>query len=191
MLFRSVYLGARLLGEGDIAGAGTGEGGAVLAAISTGSGGQIFELKDGGARELFAFTTVGRTEVFFTGGYVFVSPAIGDASVYNMRGELIRTFAENAQLTETVMLGDTICAHYLVPSTARRYSLLLDKASLEPVALIGEFLGAAADGQLVLDNGTALESVPLLDTAQLIELAEERLAGKQLTSDEKQRYKAW
>ena len=186
-----VYFDSQLLGEGDIAGAGLGERGEVFASISTGSDGKIFSLKAGKFTELFAFKTAGRTEVFFTGGYVFISPAIGDASVYTMRGEHLRTFSENAQLTETVMLGDTICANYLVSATKQRYSLLLDNERLEPVALIHGFLGAAADGRLVLNNGTALESVELLDTAQLIELATQRLDGKELTAAEKQRYKAW
>jgi len=186
----NVYYDGNLLGEGDIVGAGLGEG-EVFVAISNGADGKVFALTSGKSRELFDFKTVGRTEVYFTGGCVFVSPAIGDASVYTQRGDFVRTLAENASLTETVMLGDTICANYLIPSSKQRYSLLLDKERLEPVALIHEFLGAAADGRLVLNNGEALESVELLDTAQLIALATERLNGKQLTSDEKQRYKAW
>ena len=186
-----VYLDGTDIGGGDIIGAGYALDGQLFLAISDGNIGSIFSLKAGAAKHCFTFDTLAQSEVFFAGGYVFLSPMIGDASAYALDGTFVRSFYEHGALAEIVMLGDTICANYYRTGTTERFSLLLAPDSLEPVAHLPGLLGETDDGRLVLDSGSTLESLPLLNTVQLMELGTERLNGKTLTPEERQMYKAW
>ena len=186
-----VYLHHEDLGAGDIIGAGYAPNGTLYFAISDGTTGAVFSLKGNTAKLCFAFETLGQAEAFFSGGYVFISPMIGDADAYALDGTFVRSFRENGALAEVVMLGDTICANYYLTATTQRFSLLLAPGSLEPVAHLPGFLGGTDDGRLVLDSGSALESLTLLTTTQLMEYGTEQLSGKTLTPEERQMYKAW
>jgi FOG: WD40 repeat len=187
-----VYLANANIGEGDIIGAGYAPDGTLYFAIATAEGnGTVLSLANDTATVCFTFETLGRSEAFFAGGYVFISPMIGDAGAYTLDGRFVRSFRENGALAEVVMLGDTICANYYLTATTQRFSLLLAPDSLEPVAQLPGFLGETDDGRLVLDSGSALETLSLLSTAQLMELGAERLGGKTLTPEERQMYKAW
>ena len=187
-----VYLGNADMLEGDIIGAGYAPNGTLYFAVATVEGkGTVLSLAKETAVVHFTFETLGKSEVFFAGGYAFISPMIGDASAYTLDGTLVRSFHEHGALAEVVMLGDTICANYYLTATTQRFSLLLAPDSLEPVAHLPGFLGETDDGRLVLDSGSALESLTLLGTSQLMELGAERLNGKTLTPEERQMYKAW
>ena len=187
-----VYLHHEDLGAGDIIGAGYAPDGTLYFAVATVEGkGTVLSLSKDTAIVRFTFETLGKTEVFFAGGYAFISPMIGDASAYTLDGTFVRSFHEHGALAEVVMLGDTICANYYLTATTQRFSLLLAPDSLEPVAQLSGFLGETDDGRLVLDSGSALESLTLLNTTQLMQLGAERLDGKTLTPEERQMYKAW
>jgi len=195
----NIYLNGTLLRtgtliiDGDIIGAGYAPDGTLYFAIAAADGfGYVFSLANGHAKPCFSFSGApGKSEAFFAGGYVFISPMIGDAYAYALDGTFVRSFRENGALAEVVMLGDTICANYYLTATTQRFSLLLAPGSLEPVAHLPGFLGGTDDGALILDSGSALESRTLLTTTQLMALGAERLDGKALTPEERQMYKAW
>jgi len=160
-------------------------------AISDGIAGKVFTANAGGRfSERFTFDVRGRAEAYFSGGYVFISPWHGDAAAYILEGKLVRTFSENGYLAETSELEGYITADY-VTSSSERYSLLLEPDSLETVALLHGFLGFTDSGALILDDRAgSLRKARLYSTAELIEMARERLNGRKLTPDEIKTFKA-
>jgi len=130
----------------------------------------------------------GKAEVFYSGNYIFIAPLNGNAMAYTTEGTLIRTFSENGYFCEAGVLADYITVDY-ISATDGRYTLLLKPDTLETVAVLPRFLGElpANDSNimLVLDDGkSSLRTVPLLSTQQLIDLARERLNGREMTTDE-------
>ena len=187
----NVYLGDELLGSGDIIGASKSASGEIYFAISDGSDGKVFMLGNNRASEIFAFEVTGRAEAYFCGEYAFISSLQGDANAYSLEnGVKVRELSEKGYLAETLQLGDYIVANYATIGKLERYSFLLDKQGLEPVAYLPGFLGEIDDGRLVLNSGESLLAVDLLDTTELIAMADEKLGGKQLSEEEKQKYKA-
>ena len=185
-----VFADETLLGAGTLIGAGKGAANdEILFAISDGMGGKVFSLKNSAVNELLSFNTVGYSEAYFCDEYVFVSSLQGNSIAYSLKdGSQIREFAETGYMTEVLPLGENIIANYIAANSKERYSFLLDKHTLEPIAYLPGFLGEIDDGKLVLDSGSSLQAVDLLDTSALIKIAEERLAGRELTEKEKQRY---
>jgi hypothetical protein len=129
--------------------------------------------------EMFSLPVTGRAEVYFTGGFVFVSPLHGDATVYTEDGELLRTFEESGYMAETGVLGDFITASYVV-SSSERYTLLLDAKTLGTIAVLPGFMCETDDGTVVLDDGAGhLREAKIRSLTELKDAARERLAGRE------------
>jgi hypothetical protein len=176
------------IASGELIGAGkTGDGFAF--AVSDGANGEVFAIESGTLEKRFAFDAVGAAEVYFTGGYVFVSPMHGDAAVYTSDGAFVRVLDENGFLAETEELGEYIAAGY-VSSSSERYTLLLDPPAMETAAYLPGFLGEMSDGTLILDSGGSLRAVRLRSARELIATAREWLGDKALTPDEIRKFKA-
>jgi hypothetical protein len=193
-----VFFGARELGqefvqepvEAELIGAGeTGDGNYAFA-ISDGTTGSVFFARDGELTTGFTFPVRGRAEVYFAGGYVFVSPLHGDATAYTYGGAAVRTFSENGYMAEIGVLGGYIYADY-VSADAERYALLLTADTLETAVRLPGFLGASDEETVILDDGNGtLRAAKLRDARELIEIARNRLAGRTLTQEEMIKYKA-
>ena len=191
MAGNGVYENGALFVQGDVVGVGKDTNGDVLFAVSDDVIGHVFAVREkGGTTKLFTFDVRGRCEVFFTGGYVFVSPLAGDAMALDMTGKLVRTFAETAFLAEVTTAGDLIAASFAAGANTR-FSYLLKPETLDTAAYLPGYLGTTEDGKLILNSGTALETVELLPTSELAQAARERLGSRVLTADERSRYKAW
>jgi hypothetical protein len=184
-----VFFNEREIGSGELIGAGKIGAEMFAFAIAGGAFGTVFTYENGILKERFAFEATGRAEAYFTGGYVFISPMHGDATAYTLDGALARTFSESGFLAETRLLSAYITADY-VSSSSERYSLLLDPATLETAAYLPGFLGTLDAGTLVMDDGGSLRAAKLLNIGELTEMAQERLGGRTLTSEEKQEFKA-
>jgi len=141
----------------------------------------------------YAADIIGKAEVFFSGGYTFISPLNGDARAYTSDGKLVRKFTEIGYFCEAGMLGEFITADY-ISATEGRFTLLLKPETLDTVAVLPRFLGEIPDSDnimLVLDDGRgSLRAVPLLDTKALMDMARERLGDRTLTPEEITRFRA-
>jgi hypothetical protein len=184
-----VFCGGTDLGPGELIGAGRTADGGYVFAISDGGAGAVFTLAGGVPLRNFAFTAAGKAEAYFSGGFVFISPARGDAAAYRLSGEFVRSFAENGFLAETYMLGGYIAADY-VSSASDRSTVLLDPLTLETAAFLPGFLGEGPDGALVFAGGGSLRAAALADTEELTALARERLGGRTLTPEETRKFNA-
>jgi hypothetical protein len=177
------------IGAGEAIGAGRTEGGFVFA-LSDGTDGHVFFVEDGALAEGFPFEAHGRSEAYFAGGHVFVSPAHGDTAAYASDGTLVRVLADEGSLADVGTLGGYVAADY-VSAAGERRSLLLVPGTLETAASVPRFLGALDAGRLVLDDGEGtLRAVSLLSLKELTGLARERTGGRELTPEEKATYKA-
>lgn len=182
--------------SGDIIGAAKISEDTYAFAVSDGLRGRVYTIKNGviSDSERFSFPLHGSSEVFFSGDFVFVSPLNGDASAYSMDGELIRTFSKNGYFSEAGELGGYISADY-ISATDGRFTLLLKPDSLETVAVLKGFWGempVAGDAvMLVLDDlRGSLRAARLRSTTELIDMANERLGGRELTAEELIIYRA-
>lgn len=93
-------------------------------------------------------------------------------------------------MSDTGLLGKYIAANYVMVSSGR-VSLLLEPDTLETAAALPGFLGATAEGALILDDTKgSLHAVELLSARELAGLAKERLSGRTLTPEEKEKFKA-
>jgi hypothetical protein len=185
-----VFFDGRRAGAGGIIGAGRTGGDEYAFAISDESEGAVFLAKNGALEEAFTFKAAGRAEVYFTGGFAFISLLRGGASVYTLEGELARTFDEKGYLAETGVLGDFITAGY-AGASSERYSFLLDAETLEPVAELPGFLGLVDDTTLALDDGAGrLRAAKLYSLHELTDMARLRLDGRALTPEEKEKFRA-
>jgi len=141
----------------------------------------------------YAADIIGNAEVFFGGGYTFISPLNGDARAYSADGKLIRTFSELGYFCQAGTLGDFITADY-ISVTEGRFTLLLKSGTLETVAVLPRFLGEFYDSDtimLVMDDGQgSLRAVPLRSTGVLMEMARERLGSRVLTPEEITKFRA-
>jgi hypothetical protein len=179
------FIGAGMLGEDDHAYA-TSDGMEVNVVIVK----PKFRIQAGLDFERFSFPVTGRAEVYFTGGFVFVSPLHGDATVYTQDGVLLRTFEETGYMAETGVLGDFITASYVV-SSSERYTLLLDAKTLGTIAVLPGFMCETDDGTVVLDDGAGhLRAAKIRSLIERADAARERLSGRDLTSAEMKRFKA-
>jgi hypothetical protein len=175
--------------KGELVGAAkTGENGYAFA-VSDGVRGQVFSVNSTGQiSERFTFEVRGGSEVYFCGGYVFVSPLHGDAFAYTLDGTFVRSFSYNGFKAEVFKAGDYIAASYVL-SASERYTLLLRHDTLDAIAYLPGFLGEMGE-EVILDNGEGLYGVRLRSTQELIELALERLGGRVLSPEERRIFKA-
>jgi hypothetical protein len=151
--------------------------------------GEAVESAYGDGVEEFPLPVTDRAEVYFTGGFVFVSPLHGDAAAYTQDGELLRTFEETGYMAETGVLGDFITASYIV-SSSERYTLLLDAETLGTIAVLPGFMCETDEGTVVLDDGAGhLRAVKIRSPGELADAARERLSGRTLTPAEKKKFK--
>jgi hypothetical protein len=184
-----VFFDGRELGAGKFIGAGKTEDGFALA-VSDSVSGRVFFVKDGAITEGFSFEARGASEAYFAGGYAFISPANGDAAAYAADGAIVRNFTESGYMADVSALGERVAANY-VSASGERYSFLLAPGTLETEAYLPGFLGELDSDTLVLDDGGgSLRAVRLLDTRELMDTARERLDGRELTPNEKIKYKA-
>jgi hypothetical protein len=146
-------------------------------AIADDANGKVFTLDNNGPTERFSFTTRGRSEAYFCGGFMFLSPLHGGAAAYSMDGKLTRAFEEKGYLADVQELGDSIAANY-VSSDKKRYTFLLRRDTLESVAELPGFLGTRESSELVFDVGGALRVRKLLSLNELVSLAKARLSGE-------------
>jgi hypothetical protein len=178
------------IGSGEIIGADRVENDTYAFAISDGAEGTVFTVSGDKAAPAFSFQTNGNAEVYFSNGFVFISPLNGNAQAYDLNGNFIRSFDEAGFMAEAVTVGEFISADY-VATTGERYSFLLEPTSLETVAYLPGFLGEMEDGRLVLDDGRgSLRAVELPDIGELKDMARERLDGRSLTAEEQIRFRA-
>jgi outer membrane protein assembly factor BamB len=184
-----VFFDGNDIGSGKLTGADRIGGDSFAFAFSDGANGAVFTAEDGVLDRRFTFEAIGESEVYFTGGYVFISPTHGDATVCTLDGAFVRAFDENGFLAETEELGEYIAAGY-VSSSSERYTLLLDSAAPETIASLPGFLGKTDDETLVLDSCGGLRTVKLLNIRELTDMAKEQLGGKTLTPDEKHKFNA-
>ncbi|MCL2099494.1 MAG: toll/interleukin-1 receptor domain-containing protein [Oscillospiraceae bacterium] len=190
-----VYYMDSYLCEGEIIGAGKIDDNTFGFAVSNGTACKIFTVSVTGAgsafTEKFTAEVRGRAEVYFTGGYVFISPMHGDAAAYTLDGRFVRVFEENSYMTETELInGQNISAGY-VSALGERYSLVLSEETLEARLYIPGLLGEYGSGALIIDDGAGhLHIRELYGTEELKNTAEEQLGGRLLTDEEKIKYKA-
>jgi hypothetical protein len=183
-----VFWGRDEIGSGELIGAGK-TGGGFAFAVSDGANGAVFTAESDAFIRRFAFEVAGDAEAYFTGEFVFISPAHGNAAAYTLDGVFVRTLDENGYLAETEELGEYIAAGY-VSSSSERYTLLLDAETLETAAHLPGFWGEMNDGTLILDGGGSLRATELRDVRELMAVARERLGSRTLTPDETQKFKA-
>ena len=176
--------------DGEIFISGTGElGGKHAFALTRGNVCSVYTADNKTAEMLFDCETSGVPEVYFTGGYVFVSPAYGDARAYSESGGLIKIFDENGYLAETEMFGGYIAAGY-ISSDKERYSLILGEG-LETVVRVPGLSGITGAETVIIDDGYgSLHARKIYPAGELIEMAESRLDGRELTEDEVLKYNA-
>jgi WD40 repeat protein len=142
-----------------------------------------FPIHDQNAEIYFASKDNGET-------YVFVSPTRGEAQVYDMEGNLLRSMSESGYLADVKVTGDGIAADYVL-ADGERVTYLLDENSMEAMALLPGLLGIYDDGTLLLDDGDGqLFQRRLYTREELMELAKNRLGERQLTAEEMRQYKA-
>ncbi|MCL2048665.1 MAG: TIR domain-containing protein [Defluviitaleaceae bacterium] len=169
-----MYAGA-YVADGEVIGAGEVDGVRAFA-VSDGNTCTIFTATGNAVpvAPRFEVAVSGRAEVYFTGGYVFVSPMHGDARAYTIDGRLVRTFDENAYMTETEMVGGYIVAGY-ISMNGERYSLWLAGEGLETHLALSGFMSEYGDLLIFDDGAGALYVRELYSTGRLVSEAQARL----------------
>lgn len=185
-----IFFDGRDIGAGELIGAGFIGEESFAFAVSDGSVGKVFTVKNGAPEERFSFEARGRAEAYFCGGYAFISPTHGDAAAYTLEGARVCSFTENGYMAEVGIMGEYIVAGY-ASSSSQRYSYLLNRATLETQAYLPGFLGELDAMTLVLDDGAgSLRAEKLRGTEELIRMAQERLDGRILSPEEEKKFKA-
>ncbi|MCL2018872.1 MAG: TIR domain-containing protein [Oscillospiraceae bacterium] len=167
LIFTEVYIDG-----GEIIGIGKTDDKTFSFAVSDGVNCKVFTIgADFEVTERFTTGVRGHAEVYFMGGYVFISPMHGDAKAYTLDGRFVRAFEENAYMTEVESIGEYIAAGY-VSMDGGRYSLILTGENLETKLKIPGFMGQTDSGMLLLNDGTSgLHMRELLNTEMLVNAA--------------------
>jgi hypothetical protein len=150
----------------ELLGAAKTEGGFVFAA-GDGSAGAVY---DAGGRELFDFGMEGRSEAFFTGEALIVSPEHGTPAVYSLKsGKKISDLEKDAYLTYITETKSGVVSEY-VSADGGRFGILLD-ANYQAAARFAGLTDVTEDA-LLFDYGKgSLRESRIYSTDELIGMA--------------------